>query len=75
MNGVVVLNTFALVGCSRSVGQSIAQGFGAQIQTLATTQYNRGAQTPPSLHVIEGAQVGLEITRFLPIRPYGSNAQ
>ncbi len=59
-------------GCSPSVGQSIAQGLGTQIQTLATTQYNRGAQTPPSLHVIEGAQVGLEITSYLPIAPYGS---
>lgn len=59
-------------GCSPSVGQSIAQGLGTQIQTLATTQYNRASQTPPSLHVIEGAQVGLEITNFLPIRPYGS---
>ncbi len=59
-------------GCSPSVGQSIAQGLGTQIQTLATTQYNRGAQTPPTLHVIEGAQVGLELTTFLPIAPYGS---
>jgi type IV secretory pathway VirB10-like protein len=61
-------------GCAPSVGQSIGQAFGTQVSTLAANAYNRSSQVQPTAHVIEGAQVGVMVTGYLPMRAWDPNA-
>jgi type IV secretory pathway VirB10-like protein len=57
-------------GCTPSVGQTIAQSVGSQIANLGASAYNRGTQIQPTAHVVEGAQVGVMVTRPLSLRPW-----
>jgi type IV secretory pathway VirB10-like protein len=57
-------------GCAPSVGQSIGQALGTQLSTYAANQYQRSANTQPTAHVVEGAQVGVETTGYLALPPW-----
>lgn len=58
------------VGCSPSVGQAIGQAVGTQISNAATATYNRSSQAQPTAHVVEGAQVGVMLTNYMPMRAW-----
>jgi type IV secretory pathway VirB10-like protein len=70
-----VCNSNGYGGCTPSVGQAVGQAFGTQIANLATQAYNRSSQIQPTAHVVEGAQVGVMITGYLPLRPWDPSAQ
>jgi len=53
-----------------SVGQSIGQAVGKQIASMAANAYNRSSQVQPTAHVVEGAQVGIMLTNFMPMQAW-----
>lgn len=57
-------------GCQQSVGGAVGQAVGAQIASLGSAAYNKALNSTPTAHVVEGAQVGVMVTAFLPLRPW-----
>ena len=57
-------------GCSPSLGQSAAQSVGTNIANAETQIFQRDANITPTMHVVEGAQVGIMVLRDLPMRAW-----
>ncbi len=63
-------NSGGYSGCTPSLGQSVAQSVGSQIANAGTQVFTRDANLEPTLHVVEGAQVGVMVEHDLPLHAW-----
>ncbi len=60
----------SLTYCPPSYGQTVASAIGAQFAQTGTALLQRDANIPPTLHVVEGAQVAIMVTHDIPMHPW-----
>jgi len=56
--------------CPPSFGQSVASSVGSELAQAGATILQRDANIPPTLHVVEGAQVAIMVQHDLPMHPW-----
>lgn len=56
--------------CPPSFGQTVASSAGTQLAQTGSAILQRDANIPPTLHVIEGAQVAIMVTHDIPMHPW-----
>lgn len=58
--------------CPPSFGQTVASSAGTQLAQTGSAILQRDANIPPTLHVVEGAQVAIMVTHDIPMHPWGT---